>query len=495
MTPALAGLAALLALAGMAGTAHATALASPFGDGQVGLVLDGTPVAATHDPGAGPLPGDDTVTVAQGLREVEVAWSDAPVGVSVTAGLRGTAVEHGAGAVTSDGVALAVASLPESLRIVWPYAGPDGFDFGMDFYQFQRTPGESPLGWPDTWYAQGWGVGYDRVGLPAQVDSTSDRTLAHQFSSLAVLCDGVQARYNLRPPGCDLQASVYDALPNLALHAELQDASLALDPGMAEASTPGDPLSLMVRWLPEGGPGAPGEAAEEPAPLAERWAATEPVKGPPSGGAAVRPAAEGPSALQAGAAPVGIGPALPLALAALALLAPVVALYRRILPSRALVHPLREQLLQRVRDHPGIHESQLAREMGLRHTHVQYHLRVLEEAGVLETRRFGGLKCIFELGRHSPAEKAMAMVERGRSREVLLAVAGEPGIPQRALARRLGMSESSVKWHLDRLEQAGLVRTERARGAKRAWLVLAAMPEAPQPPAAAVLQLPPAATL
>jgi predicted transcriptional regulator len=187
--------------------------------------------------------------------------------------------------------------------------------------------------------------------------------------------------------------------------------------------------------------------------------------------------------------PLSVPEALPLLLAALALALPFLALYRRILPSRALHHPVREDILRRVREKPGIHESLLARDMGLRHTHVQYHLRVLEESGVIETRRFGGLKCIFEMGRHSAAEKALAMSERGRSQDVLLAVSAEPGIAQRALARRLGMSESSIKWHLDRLAGSGMVTTERARGAKRAWPVASvgiAVPAA-FPPSDAVL--------
>jgi predicted transcriptional regulator len=135
----------------------------------------------------------------------------------------------------------------------------------------------------------------------------------------------------------------------------------------------------------------------------------------------------------------------------------------------ALQHPLREDLFRLIREKPGIHESQLARDLGLRHTHVQYHLRVLEEAGLVELRRYAGLKCAFEMGKHSSEEKDMLLAGRGRVRHVLNVVLAEPGLSQRALAHRLGMSESSVKWHLDRLQGAGLVRTERCDGAKLAW--------------------------
>jgi predicted transcriptional regulator len=167
---------------------------------------------------------------------------------------------------------------------------------------------------------------------------------------------------------------------------------------------------------------------------------------------------------------------------------PVWALYRRTMPSGAMHHPVREEIVRRVRERPGIHESQLARDMGLGHTHVQYHLRVLTDAGVVEVRRFGGLKCIFELGRHSQTEKALAMSDRGRTKDLLAIVAAEPGIAQRGLAKKLGMSDSSVKWHLQRLEGAGLVSTERARGMKRVWLAQGLPP--PLPPPAGAMPLP-----
>lgn len=474
----LAALAALLA----GPVATAQGVSTPAGDLVATVEAGGEPLAVAHDPGASALPGDDRVYVAQTVRELGLAWQHAPADASAQAGLRGFRLETGAAAMLGAALADAGRAVPAGARAAWPWMGPGGVDVALDFRGLERTAGEEPVPWPAAWGGLGWGLGYDGLSLPAAFRGDSDDAVADQAYGVAYACAEFAEREGVHPPGCDrLGALATGLLPRLAFHSDLQDVGLGSrvhvavpEPGVPRA----DGASVAVAGL--GRASAPID--ETPAALADapRLASRG---GPDLPGAPASPVPAATAQL-AGVLPLGFAAGLPVAVAALALAlaVPVWALYRRILPHRALLHPVREDLLLRVRAHPGIHESQLAREMGLRHTHVQYHLRVLSEAGILETRRFGGLKCIFELGRHSPAEKASAMTERGRSREVLLAVGASPGIAQRDLARQLGMSESSIKWHLDRLEGAGLVRTERARGAKRAWAepgALALPPAAP----------------
>lgn len=463
----------------------------------LGLILGGALPTAHHDTGEGPLLGDDTVLVESGLAEAGLAWEGAPIGTGLHAGLRGARLHHGFGSLAAERLAALEGAVPAEMRAAWPYVGPDGFDVSLRFLDFERVGGEDPMRWPDAWAELGgWGPSYDSVLLPEAVGSNTDEAIVGHYRSLTHACNRAEAIWGVRPAGCDgLDEAALQHLPDVGFVGNVANvrvgASPVVSPGRDVLSShsaregaqgglgslaPGIDATLLGpgsdALLPE--PGGDADLGPGPAPFAP-WSVAQLAFVHPLGGSA----------------------ALPLALAALG--APLLAwaLYRRILPHRALHHPVREDLLHRVRAHPGIHESQLAREMGLRHTHVQYHLRVLSEAGIVELRRFGGLKCIFELGRLSSVEKAHALTERGRSRSVLEGVGAEPGIAQRDLARRVGMSESSIKWHLDRLEQAGLVRTERARGAKRAWVqpgALAAPPlptPMPRPLQAAPLAAPP----
>jgi DNA-binding transcriptional ArsR family regulator len=476
--------------------------------GEVGALVraDGPP--ASVEPDLGASPGDSALTVRESVQDIEVTWRGAPGDlVEVQVGLRGARVAYPvfttASALTG-GLDTLRPALPDGAP--WPYVGPEGIDASYEILVLHHGPDDRGwpfLPYPDHWFPQAvpWGVGYEAFTTPAFLDDSSDRTVAWVGKDAADVCAFGTEAGSLDAGLCLNPSSALAAVtPEVRLHSELQDVAVrareaARDTAAhaADARAGAEPSAAMTA-----GEAGLALAATDPV-LGPVLFTLPPAASPASGPAPPLPAAQPQTASGAVLAALPPGAGLPLALAALALLAPILALYRRILPSRALGHPVREAMVRHIRDHPGEHESQLARALGLRHSHVQYHLRVLEDSRIVETRRFGGLKCLFETGRLSEAEKGSAMAERGRGPEVLAAVHDEPGIAQRALARRLGMSESSVKWHLDRLAASGIVRTERARGAKRAWPVpgmlalaahrvehveAAATPQLPLPPPA-----------
>jgi predicted transcriptional regulator len=474
-------LAAALATMLPAGAAWAGSATLPpgtlVGDAGFDISVDGPAAGVAFDDAGTLAPGDDTATLSEGVQEVRVTWDNAPFDLSAEAGLRGARVEHGFTSLAAEAIEAAFAALPADARLVAVYLGPAGADLeqgsGAPWPVLGGTylvGGDKPaMVWPSLWWDMGWGFDDKGLLLPDAVDEGSGNTLGHQFHTLRIVCQGVTVHADFEVPGCfAAEATAASLLPELLLHTELQDASLNLARASGDAvALPRDGATFVTT------PHAGDSVSEHVVPTGEPALALHgdaPAALAPASMPEPLPAVAGGPSRMAGASPVIVSTMVPLALAVLAGLAPLAwALYRRILPNRALAHPVRELILERVRAQPGIHESDLARAVGLRHNHVQYHVRVLEDVGVLETRHFGGLKCIFELGKLSPAEKALAMAQRGRSHEVLQLVNAEPGIAQRDLARKLGMTESSAKWHLDRLEQSGVVRTERARGAKRAW--------------------------
>jgi predicted transcriptional regulator len=474
-----------LALDGGVGTGD---VATPAGVAGVAVELRGEPVRVGYTSQGTLDVGDDEMEVVEGVRSIDLDWTGAPLDMALHAGLRGAAVHHGLGSRTGTILEDAQGFVPAGGLPIVVYVGPEGADAWLASGAWPHNGGSWLIGgeygpamvWLGTWGAFGWGVFADDITLPETLVKSSDSlAYAEGVRKAHIVCTIVLEKAGAEIPMCqDVGAVVQSLVPNVTVHGELQDARVALTRELRAAATP---------------PGAelPGRLlaiAEAPALLAAEAAAAAPAFALAAAAPTALPAAPfraepgGPApaaSFLAGGSATWVSSWLPLLLVGAALLAPILALYRRILPNRALAHPVRERLLEAVRAHPGIHESDLAREVGLRHNHVQYHLRVLEEVGIVETRHFGGLKCIFELGKLSSAEKAMAMAQRGRSQEVLLLVTQEPGIAQRELARRLGMSESSIKWHLDRLEGSGVVRTERARGAKRVWPALEPLPSAP----------------
>jgi biotin operon repressor len=315
------------------------------------------------------------------------------------------------------------------------------------------------------------------LGPEAEVGSDSDTAIGSLDATGQVVCvwaasqDIVGATAPDSAGRCPAGfAATWRALtPNIVLHSVVLGEMVV---GLVEP----------VRGLVDGGiaaPGGPGLAFAAPAPTE---GAARLDDGPllRDGGAALpqptlaAPGSSATGAQGAGAAPAPVSsPAATLGLQALTgavLAALLIPLYRRLVQGRVLHHDVRERLLGVVHANPGIHESAAAKALGIGPNLAQYHVRLLAEFGLLEVRRFGGRKCLFPAGQMGRAEKMLAAAEQGAAGRVVDLVANQPGIAQRDLARLLGIGESSVKWHLDRLEVSGIVVVERAPDGKRVRL-------------------------
>lgn len=438
------------------------------------------------DSGGTPAPGDDTVWAEETLESMDVSASSsvappvggAPSGPLLELNLRDARLDHGAFRL--------LAGLDEER--VEPLGAPVGLFIAEDGFFLEWELPEPVGSWhqddgylsyptPALWY--GVPLSGDDQSLavePTYVDST-DGLAARADGFAEMACAGLLvSRYHdtgLDPAVCPeapASSAAQPLLPNLVLHSELQRMSVQVEGGPSQgrvaASSPppaGLPEASASAGV-EGHEGAdePSAARDEALPLDAAGLAA-PVA---AEGGGLRSASAGSGSQQGGAALLGAFAAV----AGLALLAVGVPLYRRIVRSRLLSNDQRQRILELVRQTPGLHENAVARALGISHTLAQYHVRMLEEFGFLEVKRFGGRKCLFAAGQMGRAEKTMVVAERGRGAVLVGLVAAQPGIAQRALARALGVRESTIKWHLDRLEQSGVVMVERGPEGKRVRL-------------------------
>ncbi len=133
-------------------------------------------------------------------------------------------------------------------------------------------------------------------------------------------------------------------------------------------------------------------------------------------------------------------------------------LFSRTRDDELLEHPRRAQIQQLVQAEPGIHFQDLARRLNLGRGNLEHHLRKLVAAGLLSKVPSNGYTCYFPKGtvdRRLMAAAPLLRSEGGRA--VLDAVREQPGRSGRELAAALGLSQSTVSYHLRRLEEAGLV--------------------------------------
>ena len=138
--------------------------------------------------------------------------------------------------------------------------------------------------------------------------------------------------------------------------------------------------------------------------------------------------------------------------------------YRRIAKRAALEHETRTAIYDHIRAHPGIRLGTLAEDLRINRGTLRYHLGRLQEFGMVAAAAVGGQTGYFEnRQRYSPLEaKVLIHLKNPNTREILFTLLEKPGASRRDLAERLGITASSVSWHLRRLSGDGVVLREKS---------------------------------
>lgn len=130
----------------------------------------------------------------------------------------------------------------------------------------------------------------------------------------------------------------------------------------------------------------------------------------------------------------------------------------------------RRRCYRLVVDFPGLHLNEISRELGLTPNLASYHLRALERNGFVSTRRESGFVRYFprrdgRFGREEvvdPRKKAqLALLRRPTPLRIAVALLNEQELSVAQLSRQTGLGPPTLAYHLERLEAAELVRSER----------------------------------
>ena len=118
---------------------------------------------------------------------------------------------------------------------------------------------------------------------------------------------------------------------------------------------------------------------------------------------------------------------------------------------------------------PGIHMRELERTVGISLTGIGHHLRALEKQGVVvgisdrHYRRYflSDLVLPGEARRLNEEDRRLlAECQRRASLAIILSIAADGPIGHGQIEQRLEKSKATVKYHLSRLVDAGIVRIE-----------------------------------
>lgn len=138
------------------------------------------------------------------------------------------------------------------------------------------------------------------------------------------------------------------------------------------------------------------------------------------------------------------------------------AAYSRSVAEEPLANERRSHIFELIHARPGVSQSSLVAETGLATSTVRYHLGVLESAGLVQARTVLGQVRLAELGVPRVNVDLEAALSDGGTAPVLTAVAGLDGPSVSEVADELSKAPSTVSYHVERLEEAGLLERERA---------------------------------
>ncbi len=139
---------------------------------------------------------------------------------------------------------------------------------------------------------------------------------------------------------------------------------------------------------------------------------------------------------------------------------------RRAVRRGVLSHPVRAAIYDYIRTHPGTSFSVIAERNGINRGTLHYHLYVLLREGRVSERREGGRTTYFENdGKYSTDEKRiLSRIRGGTGGEICRYLARSRSATRSEIACRMGITPSSVSWHLSRLSSSGIVVSEREGG-------------------------------
>ncbi len=144
---------------------------------------------------------------------------------------------------------------------------------------------------------------------------------------------------------------------------------------------------------------------------------------------------------------------------------------RYVTPDDVLRNDVRAHIYRHLKIRVGANLKQITDELRLTTTNAIWHLRKLEEAGLIHSRRFNGFKVFYpaEGGVHARRMSlSLTALANGNAREIFEFVVANPGAHQREIARSLGVNHGTVRWHLKKLRRAEIL-TETKRGKASAY--------------------------
>jgi predicted transcriptional regulator len=127
-----------------------------------------------------------------------------------------------------------------------------------------------------------------------------------------------------------------------------------------------------------------------------------------------------------------------------------------------LDQPTRHDIYNYITDNPGMHFRGICTALDLSVGVVQYHLDVLEHAGLIHSVMDGQNKRYFEHSAYTKTDVQLtALLRHGTAAQILTLLAENKSALHRDLALGLGVTSQALTWQMNQLKEAGLISAEK----------------------------------
>ncbi len=134
-------------------------------------------------------------------------------------------------------------------------------------------------------------------------------------------------------------------------------------------------------------------------------------------------------------------------------------LYSKIKRERVLDHFVRGQIFGYIQANPGEHYNGIKDALGLTNGSLAHHLRTLEREQFVKSRRFGLYRRFYPMHYRIPDEDVFQPNEVQRT--ILDVIRQSPGITQKDIAGRLGITPPTVNYHVAVLSERNMIHVVR----------------------------------
>ena len=149
-------------------------------------------------------------------------------------------------------------------------------------------------------------------------------------------------------------------------------------------------------------------------------------------------------------------------------------MYTKIKRERVLDHFVRGQIFGYVQANPGEHYNAIKDALGLTNGSLAHHLRTLEREQFVKSKRYGLYRRFYPMSYRMPAEDAYQPNEIQVT--ILRVIRERPGITQKEIAERLGLSPPTVNYHVSVLADRNLIRVDRQGRSTHCSIVEGSLP-------------------